>query len=234
MIPPSYLPNLGQLLPSFCFTPTATILAAVVLFAPIDNYNSQFLIADNQQPSPIPILEVIKVYGKLAGPDCFGQVSPKGSSCQVTWKDMQMTFGFNDGDDDEKAVLNFEEFDQALDKAEFQWPLKPYGVDKSSSKTATMNKGAETRIYMDELERRGLYDPRNPTGPLPTSLRPKLNKVLQTEDIEMPIREKTFKALGGQNGKLNANIVKGKFQDGDLDYYKFLNMIGTDSISWPY
>ena len=45
-----------------------------------------------------------------------------------------------------------------------------------------VNKGAETRLYMEQLEAAGLYDPRNPMGPLPTSLRPASNPRLQRLD----------------------------------------------------
>jgi hypothetical protein len=33
-------------------------------------------------------------------------------------------------------------------------PLKPFGVERSNEKTVAMNKGAETRVFMEELERR--------------------------------------------------------------------------------
>jgi hypothetical protein len=185
--------------------------------------------------SPIPILEIVKVYGKLAGSECYGKQSPSGSSCQIQLKDIQQTV----------SALSRNEFALKLNSNdyEFQWPLKPYGIDKSLSKTATMNKGAETRVFMEELEYRGLYNPRNPTGPLPTSLRPSLNKALQNEGIlDSRAIDITYNAFttntntitnnkddGDNNGDNNNNNNNGEY----VDYYNFLKMIGTDSISWP-
>jgi hypothetical protein len=186
---------------------------------------------------PIPVLEVIKVYGKLAGPDCYGKIAPKGSSCQVTLKDVERTFHLDDQTSTKQAtfIISQEKFRDDLNRAEFQWPLKPYGVDKSLSKTATMNKGAETKVFMDQLEDRGLYDKRNPTGPLPTSLRPQLNRVLQQEGVEPVVSDRVFRSLGGQNGQLRVEQLKQFFSDVDgIDYYGFLELIGKDSITWPY
>ena len=179
---------------------------------------------------PIPILEIVKVYGKLAGSECYGKPSPSGSSCQIQLKDIQQTV----------STLSRNEFSLKLNSNDyvFQWPLKPYGIEKSLSKTATMNKGAETRVFMEELEDRGLYNPRNPTGPLPTSLRPALNKVLQKEGIlDSRAIDITYNAFTAA-ANTNTNAITNSKEDGDnngeyVDYYTFLKMIGTDSISWP-
>jgi len=127
-----------------------------------------------------------------------------------------------------------------LDQLEFQWPLKPYGVDQSPSlaKTAVMNKGAETRVFMEELEKRGLYNPRNPTGPLPTSQRPALNKILQKEGLDVSAVSLVFDGFtaGNDQGReLTADqVVEKIFQGRDhVDYYEFLRVIGTDAITWP-
>jgi hypothetical protein len=190
-------------------------------------------LADAPLPSsfipPIPILEVIKVYGKLAGQECYDQKAPKGSSCQVTSQGIERALDF----DDKNTVLTEDEFRERLNRAQFQWPLKPYGVDKSLSKTATMNKGAETRIFMDQLEERGLYDKRNPTGPLPTSLRPQLNRLLQEEGINPRTSDRVFQTLGGKHGKLAVEAVEQMFEN-RMDFYGFLDLLGKDSITWPY
>jgi hypothetical protein len=97
-----------------------------------------------------------------------------------------------------------------------------------------MNKGAETRVFMDQLEERGLYDKRNPTGPLPTSLRPQLNRVLQEEGIVDPrTSDRVFQTLGGKDGKLAAEAVEQMFEN-RMDFYGFLDLLGKDSITWPY
>lgn len=175
-------------------------------------------------PQPIPILEIVKVYGKLAGSGCYGKQAPSGSSCQIQL--------------DKKMLLSRDEFAMKLNNdMDFQWPLKPYGIEKSLSKTAVMNKGAETRIFMDELESRRLYNPRDPTGPLPTSLRPALNKQLQKEGIlDSRAIDVTYEALTDYNNNNNNNAGENRNSDsGDdfIDYYDFLKMIGTNSISWP-
>jgi hypothetical protein len=176
---------------------------------------------------PTPVLEIVKVYGKLAGPQCYGKQASRGSSCQVTLNDIKTDLGF-----DKKSSLTREEFRERLNALEFQWPLKPYGIDKSLSKTATMNKGAETRVFMDEIERRGLYDRRNPAGPLPTSLRPQLNKALQEEGVDGRASDRVFDAMRGKHDQLQADQVYRMLQS-DMDYYGFLDLIGNDFITWP-
>jgi hypothetical protein len=184
-------------------------------------------------PSAIPVLEVVKVYGHLASSDCYGAVAPRGSSCQLTLEHVVDTLGFTSPH--QHSAISQQEFYQRIQESPFQWPLKPYGIEKSLTKTATMNKGAETRVYMDELERRGLYDKRNPTGPLPTSLRPKLNQQLGQEGVDPVVVERVFKAInGGSGGDLTVERLKEAFQGQDaLDYYSFLDLIGKESIVWP-
>lgn len=177
-----------------------------------------------------PILEVIKIYGRLAGPECYGTQAPKGSSCQITLEGIKQNLHL---DGETKSTIDQNEFQESISRLDFNWPLKPFGIDKSLSKTATMNKGAETRVFMEELEQRGLYDPRNPTGPLPTSLRPKLNRLLQNEGVDSATNTKVFEALGGKSGKLNIEQLQNTFVDG-MDYYGFLELIGKDGITWPY
>ena len=101
--------------------------------------------------------------------------------------------------------------------------------------TAVMNKGAETRIFMQELELRKLYDSRNPTGPLPTSLRPVLNKKLQTEGIlDSRAIDLTYDAFaGGGDRATETASLDGEISDEYIDYYDFLKIIGPNSISWP-
>jgi hypothetical protein len=183
---------------------------------------------DAPRAQPLPVLEIVKVYGKLAGTECYGKSAPIDSSCEATLRDIEAKFQL-----EETKSLTRESFREQLNIIDFQWPLKPYGVDKSLSKTATMNKGAETRVYMEELESRGLYDRRNPTGPLPTSLRPQLNAALQREGISARTADIIFDALGGTNGRLEAEQISVIFSH-NLDYYGFLDLLGKDSVIWPY
>jgi hypothetical protein len=185
---------------------------------------------------PIPVLDIIVIYGKLAGPQCFGKLAPKDSSCQVTLKDAYADFGISSSNDNSSSALTRDEFRTRLNDLEFQWPLKPYGMEKSNDKTATMNKGAETRVFMEELEQRGLYDRRNPTGPLPTSLRPQLNQLLQKEGMNSEATDRVFDALvwgGEMKNKLSVVQIKTIFGNG-MDYYGFLDLIGKESVVWPY
>ena len=179
----------------------------------------------------VPVLEVVKVYGKLAGPECYGKQSPKGSSCQINLNDLTQNLFSSPS-----TALSKDDFAKMLEQMEFQWPLKPFGVDASASlsKTAVMNKGAETRVFMEELERRGLYDARNPMGPLPTSLRPTLNQQLQSEGIlDNRAIDRTYETLivgeGSRSELLRADDATTKF----LDYYDFLKLFGPSSITWP-
>ncbi|KAL3916343.1 MAG: hypothetical protein SGILL_005222 [Bacillariaceae sp.] len=151
-------------------------------------------------------------------------------------------------------ILTEDEFQTRLEAAPFQWPLKPFGVatkDASLAKTASMNKGAETRIYMDLLEARKLYNPRDPTGPLPTSLRPQLNRLLQEEGIDKATTHRVFRALlllSNDDDKTTGMTTTTKtttIKVGDLkerfnnehpmDYYEFIELIGgKETIYWPY
>lgn len=177
----------------------------------------------------LPVLEVIKVYGKLAGPLCYGTKAPPGSSCQIQRQDLERALGLANN-----QALSRTDFEASLNRMDFQWPLKPYGVDKSLSKTSVMNKGAETRVFMDELENRGLYDRRNPTGPLPTSLRPVLNQKLQMEGLDPRALDLVFSALASERGELSSQQIQTAFQGKEeIDYYDFLKIIGTDSVLWP-
>ena len=222
-------------------TPTATTMMT-------PSSPSSLLTADNSN-SIVPVLEVIKVYGKLAGSQCYGKLAPKGSSCEMTLIDVEeLFFGNNQGSSlpssssqTVKSSISEQEFgDRLQTNAKFEWPLKPYGIEKSNSKTATMNKGAETKVYMDLLEERGLYDRRNPTGPLPTSLRPQLNAQLQKEGIQSNfVKHKTFLILGGSesSGELQQDKLKevlSQREGNSIDYYDFLELIGKESITWPY
>lgn len=184
-------------------------------------------------PHDIPIIEIIKVYGRLAGPECYGLKAPPGSSCQMQQEEFEKLFHL----ENQASRLSREEFTSKLEKLDFQWPLKPYGIDKSLAKTAVVNKGAETRVFMDEIESRGLYDRRNPTGPLPTSLRPALNKKLQQEGLDARAVDLVYSAFiagSGDNKDLTAEQVPKIFRSGEqLDYYEFLQIIGTDAITWP-
>lgn len=95
----------------------------------------------------------------------------------------------------------------------FRWPLKPYGINKSLDKTALMNKGAETALFMQQLEQAGLYDPRNPTGPLPTSLRPQLNAILQQEGLRQATVDRVYDlmaATGASDSSLKTAADKSR------------------------
>jgi hypothetical protein len=103
----------------------------------------------------------------------------------------------DDGNGGGDVTMTEDTFRTTLQAATFRWPLKPYGMDKegSLSKTATVNKGAETRIYMSLLEQQQLYNPRDPTGPLPTSLRPQLNQRIQHQPLDVPTTRRTYEAF---------------------------------------
>mmetsp|Transcript_24027 Transcript_24027/g.44131 ORF Transcript_24027/g.44131 Transcript_24027/m.44131 type:complete len:220 (+) Transcript_24027:25-684(+) len=188
---------------------------------------------DQPNPAPAPALQVIVGYGKLAGSTCFGKAAPPGSSCQLPLAVLRKELGL----DSESASLTRGEFNDRINALEFQWPLKPYGInEKTLAKTSVINKGAETAYYMDELERRELYDRRNPTGPLPTSLRPKLNAILNKEGIEDSASNAIFRALAGDFGaeKLTYYELDRTFQGRDaIDYYGFLDLVGNKNINWP-
>ena len=158
--------------------------------------------------SPVPVMDVLQVYGRLAGPECFGKTVPAaaGASCQLTDKISDATEA---------------EFEARLAALPFRWPLKPYGTAASPSnvKTVAINKNAETAVYMRELEQRRLYNRNDPTGPLPTSLRPALDAQLSREPISPEASKLAFRAL--QNAPT------------PLDWFSFLERIGAEQVIWP-
>ena len=227
-----------------------TVAAAVTTIASTSIDESSLLQqAQSQQTSPhtpVPALQVINVYGRLAGSVCFGNISPPGSSCQLPLSYLKEELHINennniDNSDSSKPViatshdsLTRDEFKKRLEELQFQWPLKPYGIEKSLTKTSIMNKGAETALYMDELERRGFYDRRNPTGPLPTSLRPKLNEAMNNEIIDEETLYVVFQALSGDSNDLTKDRLEKIFDGREaLDYYSFVGIVGNENISWP-
>ena len=163
--------------------------------------------------SPVPVMDVLQVYGRLAGPECFGKTVPAaaGASCQLTAERIRETIG-----DASEAG-----FEARLAALPFRWPLKPYGTaaSPSNAKTVAINKNAETAVYMRELEQRRLYNRNDPTGPLPTSLRPALDAQLSRESINPEASKLAFRAL--QNAPT------------PLDWFSFLERIGAEQVVWP-
>ena len=219
------------------------LLAITPLQEPPQKYDFE-QISQVQNSNTVPVLEVIKVYGKLAGRECYGKQAPEGSSCQINLQDLQKRLTVvspstaTTASTMSSSILSRDDFATQLEQLDFQWPLKPFGVDQSPSliKTATMNKGAETRVYLQELEARGILDPRNPTGPLPSSLRPILNGQLQLEGILEPrVVDRTYQALTsrlfrlGEDDGMQQETTEGL----RIDYYQFLEWFGPNSIVWP-
>jgi len=192
--------------------------------------------------SPVPVLDVIQIYGRLAGPECFGKTVPlaSGASCQLTAEQLRATL--SGVDEAACGVLHLTwrvstvwhhaaaethgsrtqaSFSARLDTLPFRWPLKPFGTADSPSnvKTAAINKNAETAVYMRQLEQRRLYNRNEPTGPLPTSLRPALDDQLSREPISPAASRLAFRAL--------------RDADGPLDWFSFLNRVGAEKVEWP-
>ena len=191
-------------------------------------------------PATVPALEIIKAYGSLAGRECYGRTSPPESSCRLPLDYLEGELGIGPvggtTTGPSSSSLTSEDFSRRLSDLPFRWPLKPYGLsDESYGKTAVVNKGAETATYMYELESRGLYDRRNPAGPLPTSLRPRLNDILNREGIDPVAAEVVFRALSGGRDLLTDEALRETFGEGreSLDYYGFVGLVGESRISWP-
>lgn len=191
---------------------------------------------------PVAVLDLIRVYGRLAGDECFGRRVPKasGASCQLTLDQSTRALGLDISG--YEGGLSEEQFISRLRGLAFEWPLKPWGAAGSASneKTATMNKSAETAVFMAELERRRLYDRRNPTGPLPTSLRPVLNAQIGEEDVDPLAVRACFRALRGDgDGRLTAERLAQTFRKASggedvLDYYSFLELVKQATrVFWP-
>ena len=67
-------------------------------------------------------------------------------------------------------------------------------------------------------EQRRLYDSHDPTGPLPTSLRPALDAQLSRELISPEASKLAFRALRGAP---------------TLDWFSFLERVAAGEVVWP-
>ena len=227
--------------------PPPMMAQSVPVFSP-----PTILLADQQSTTtattgPIDILDVIQVYGKLAGPACYGKVAPKGSSCQITRDDLTRKL-FGEQQQQQQQFLDLPAFQQRIQLLPFAWPLKPFGVDDPSNlaKTAVMNKSVETRLYMQLLQKEGLYDPRNPAGPLPSSLRPQLNALLQQQQQQEGLKSSTViervyrMLLSSDRSTTGRELSKDQLDRfftetvgrDTLDYYDFLRLLGPNTVSY--
>ena len=192
----------------------------------------------------LDVIEILKIYGRLAGSECYGKKvqAQQAASCELTGNTLRAALQ-SSGPWDEAEFMRW------LNAQPFRWPLKPWGTANSASnaKTATMNKSAETAVFMIELEKRGLYDPRNPAGPLPTSLRPQLNAKVGEEPIDARAGRVAFRALAGAElgsaASLTATRLDSSLRDATngegaaaLDWYTFQALIDRDDVRvvWPY
>ena len=94
-----------------------------------------------------------------------------------------------------------------------------------------MNNGVETALYMDEIERRGIHNWRDPMGPLPIYLWPKINDEIGRENVDPGTVDTVFRALTGGDFEL-MELQLERLYDGQesLDYYSFWEIIGNDNI----
>lgn len=216
-----------------------------------------------ESAAELPVEELLKIYGRLASRQCFGKEAPPGASCQLALTELTQRLGLAPPPSDTSAapgsggalgaaesttsgMLSEAAFAELLGVAPFRWPLKPWGTanSESNAKTAVMNKSAETALFMAALAQRGLYDPRNPAGPLPTSLRPALNTALQAEGVDAAAAHIVYRALaggapGGEGGaSLTAQRLERTYREATggqpLDYYSFQALVGHQArIVWP-
>ena len=95
-------------------------------------------------------------------------------------------------------------------------------------------KSCKTRVCM------GLYDPRNLTGPLLTSLWPALNAHLQKMGVQSETTSQVFWALSGGKALLSGDVDWDRIfgsQDSTavLDYYEFIQLIGgQNAVEWRW
>ena len=195
--------------PSFAAVPVSPSLLSLL---PTDNDAPGGAAAPNRAVVVVGVLDIIQVYGRLAGRSCFGIDAPPGASCQVSLPELTdklLGGGGIDADDtvgllQQPSSLTFEQFGRRLEQLNFAWPLKPYGVGGSSTsnaKTALANKGVETRLYLHLLEEYHLgYDAHNPAaGPLPSNLRPRLNDVVQRQPLNPVVVQRTWDLLSSSS-----------------------------------
>ena len=179
-----------------------------------------FLIA----ASPVPVMDVLQVYGRLAGPECFGKTVPAaaGASCQLTAERIRETIG---------DVTIEAGFEARLAALPFRWPLKPYGTAASPSnvKTVAINKNAETAVYMRELEQRRLGIT-TPTTRGASRLRNRQRLSHETGRSTRPARRasRTDQSRGART-----RVPGPPRRANAADWFSFLERIGAEQVVWP-
>eukprot|EP00401_Gymnodinium_catenatum_P000219 CAMPEP_0117492112 /NCGR_PEP_ID=MMETSP0784-20121206/18414_1 /TAXON_ID=39447 /ORGANISM="" /LENGTH=285 /DNA_ID=CAMNT_0005286923 /DNA_START=106 /DNA_END=960 /DNA_ORIENTATION=- len=94
------------------------------------------------------VVDVINIFGRLAGTSCFGSQAAPGVSCQVTMAELDQKLF------QKTQELSEAEFVDALASMAFAWPLKPNGA--SVKQTVTANKFAEPTSLTNAAIKRGL------------------------------------------------------------------------------
>jgi hypothetical protein len=98
------------------------------------------------------VLGVIIVLASLPGPLCYGKIAPLGSSCQITSSELKHALGLNHLDESSSLSLHARAIGSSTGTSRVSVASKALRLrrreDKSLEKTALMNIGAETRLYM--------------------------------------------------------------------------------------
>ena len=94
------------------FVPSKILALGVALALQPQTLDAPF--SDNYSSDNVPIIEVVKVYGKLAGSECYGKQAPKGSSCQINLKDLEQRLSSADASGTTASAPSKEAFETKL------------------------------------------------------------------------------------------------------------------------
>lgn len=181
----------------------------------------------------VEVLDVLNLYGRLAGSGCFGRTAPAGLSCQLGMEDFDRVV-FRGA-----AAVDEGSFTAALRATAPRWPLRPAVPPQQ---TALASRLAELRVLKDAAFNRFSTPGYNPSDrELPVAVA----TALASEELPMAAVHLVFVRLAG-SGRSSAELPRGagltregvasmlaSLEGRALDWYSFLDLLGRQWVTWP-
>jgi len=163
----------------------------------------------------LEVLDVIKMFGRMANPSCFGSVA-KHASCTIDTSSLGKQLFAQPSSSSSKMTK--EELKTKVNEMAFEWPLKPYGTKEERVKTATLNKPAELNEWKNQAKIKNLGDPFYLNG----KDRDRLNAAVGFDNVSDEALDALFNALskdGKSIGEEDIQLLSG------MDWFEFSSLI---------
>mmetsp|Transcript_68855 Transcript_68855/g.217702 ORF Transcript_68855/g.217702 Transcript_68855/m.217702 type:complete len:294 (+) Transcript_68855:47-928(+) len=187
----------------------------------------------------VEVLDLLNVYGRLAGRACFGSTAPEGLSCQLGMEDFDRLV-FRTGEPVSEAA-----FLEALAAAPPRWPLRPAAARRQ---TALAAKLAEPRVLKEAAFARWFDRPAEAPRDreLPTAVAAALGsealpegaarlvyaRLMRGGPPSRPAAAPTSSPEVGLSRDRVASLLRSQ-ADAVLDWYSFLDLVGRPWVMWP-